>query len=312
VAGLDFGGQVVVVTGAGRGIGRAYARELARRGARIVVNDLGATRPADSDSEIDVAEATAREICDRGGEAVADRNTVATPEGGRAIVQTALDTWGRIDALICNAGIVRDATFAKMPSENLEAVVAVNLLSAFYVGQPAFQTMKAQGDGGRILFTSSASGLFGNFGQSNYGAAKMGIVGLSRTLAIEGTKNNIKVNVVAPWASSRMTRGVSDAAADRYESAGEQLAPEKIVPLAVVLCHSSCPSTGQTYQAGAGMFARVVIELTEGYVLKSGESAEDLLRNWTSVTSGPTREIANARGVAPFFAERLGIETFSA
>jgi NAD(P)-dependent dehydrogenase (short-subunit alcohol dehydrogenase family) len=306
VAELEFRGQVVVVTGAGRGIGRAYAREFARRGARVVVNDLA----GEGGPESDVAEVAAREIRDSGGEAVADRNTVATPEGGRAVIQTALDTWGRIDALICNAGMVRDVTFAKMPFETLQAVLAVNLLSAFYVGQPAFQAMKARGEGGRILFTTSASGLFGNFGQSNYGAAKMGVVGLSRTLAIEGVKNNIKVNVVAPWASSRMTRGVSDVAADRYEAAGDRLAPEKITPLAVILCHPSCPCTGQTFQAGAGMFSRVVTGLTEGYVLGSGESAEELLRNWDRVSSGTTGEIANAQGVAPFFARRLGIDKF--
>ena len=307
---LDFTGRVVVITGAGQGIGRAYALELARRRARIVVNDLGATHRGEGLADEGVAELTAREIREAGGEAVADRNTVATPEGGRAIVQTAIDTWGRIDALICNAGIVRDVTFAKMAFENLESVLAVNLLSAFYVGQPAFQAMKAQGGGGRILFTSSASGIFGNFGQSNYGAAKMGVVGLSRTLAIEGAKNDIKVNVVVPWAASRMTRGVSDAAADRYSSAGDRLSPDKIAPVAVVLCHPSCPSTGQAYQVGAGMFSRVSIQLTDGYALKEGETAEDLLRHWDAVASGPTREIANAQGVAPFFAERLGIESF--
>lgn len=310
MAELEYRGQVVVVTGAGRGIGRAYARELGLRGARVVVNDVGAPQASEGGPKADVAEITAGEIREAGGEAVADRNTVATPEGGRGVIQTALDTWGKIDALICNAGMVRDVTFAKMPFETLNAVLAVNLLSSFYVGQPAFQAMKARGEGGRILFTTSASGLFGNFGQSNYGAAKMGVVGLSRTLAIEGAKNNIKVNVVSPWASSRMTRGVSDAAADRYEAAGDKLAPEKIAPLAVVLCHPSCPCTGQTFQAGAGMFSRVVTGLTEGYVLGSGESAEDLLRHWDRVTSGPTREMANAQSVAPFFAERLGIEKF--
>jgi NAD(P)-dependent dehydrogenase (short-subunit alcohol dehydrogenase family) len=310
MAELSFKGQVVVITGAGQGIGRAYALELARRGARVVVNDLGVTHHGDSAADESVAEHTANEIREAGGEAVADRNTVATPEGGRAIVQTAISSWGRIDALICNAGIVRDVTFAKMPFDSLETVVAVNLLSAFYVGQPAFGAMKARGEGGRILLTSSASGLFGNFGQSNYGTAKMGVVGLSRTLAIEGAKDNIKVNVVAPWASSRMTRGTSAAAADRYASAGDALAPEKIAPIAVLLCHPSCPCTGQTFQAGAGMFSRVTTQLTDGYALKEGETAEDLLRNWASVASGPTREIESAKAVAPFFAERLGIKSF--
>jgi NAD(P)-dependent dehydrogenase (short-subunit alcohol dehydrogenase family) len=310
MAKLNFEGQVVVITGAGQGIGRAYALEFARRGARIVVNDLGATQRGDGIADESVAERTAREIRESGGEAVANRDTVATAEGGHAIVQTAIDTWGRVDALICNAGIVRDATFAKMPFESLDAVLAVNLLSAFYVGQPAFQAMKARGEGGRILFTSSASGLFGNFGQSNYGAAKMGVVGLSRTLAIEGAKNKIMVNAVAPWASSRMTRGASDAAAERYASAGELLAPEKIVPLAILLCHPSCPCTGQTFQAGAGVFSRLTTQLTEGYALKEGETAEDLLVNWAAVTSSPTREITSAQGVGPFFAERLGIKSF--
>jgi NAD(P)-dependent dehydrogenase (short-subunit alcohol dehydrogenase family) len=310
MAELSFKGRVVVITGAGQGIGRAYALELARRGARIVVNDLGVTHHGESAGNESVAEQTARDIREAGGEAVADRNTVATPDGGRAIVQTAISSWGRIDALICNAGIVRDVTFAKMPFDSLETVVAVNLLSAFYVGQPAFGVMKAQGEGGRILLTSSASGIFGNFGQSNYGTAKMGVVGLSRTLAIEGAKDNIKVNVVAPWASSRMTRGTSDAAADRYASAGDTLAPEKIAPIAVLLCHPSCPCTGQTFQVGAGMFSRVTTQLTDGYAMKEGESAEDLLRNWASVANGPTREIESAKAVAPFFAERLGIKSF--
>jgi NAD(P)-dependent dehydrogenase (short-subunit alcohol dehydrogenase family) len=310
MAELSFKEQVVVITGAGQGIGRAYALELARRGARVVVNDVGVAHPGDNLADESVAERTAREIRDAGGEAVADRNTVASPEGGQAIIQTALDNFQRVDALICNAGIVRDVTFAKMPFDGLNAVLAVNLLSAFYVGQPAFRAMKAQGTGGRILLTSSASGIFGNFGQSNYATAKMGVVGLARTLALEGAKDNIKVNVVAPWASSRMTRGASHEASARYESAGDALAPEKIAPIAVVLCHPSCPGTGQSFQVGAGMFSRVTIQLTDGYALKDGDTAEDLLHHWDAVVSGATREIESAKAVAPFFAERLGIKSF--
>ena len=182
---LDFTGQVAVITGAGGGVGRAYALDLARRGAKIVVNDLGGATDGTGGSDA-MANRVSEEIRALGSEAAPSYDSVATPEGGAAIVQTALDRFGRIDILISNAGILRDKTFAKLEWANLDAVLDVHLRAAFYVGQPAFRAMKEAGDGGKIMLTTSASGLFGNFGQSNYTAAKLGLVGLMRTLSLEG------------------------------------------------------------------------------------------------------------------------------
>ncbi|MGE0046164.1 MAG: SDR family NAD(P)-dependent oxidoreductase, partial [Hyphomonadaceae bacterium] len=201
---LTFDGEVVLVTGAGQGVGRAYALELARRGARVVVNDLG-VRPNGEGADAGPAETVAAEIKAAGGEAAANTDSVATREGGRAMVQQALDAFGRIDAVIHNAGILRDASFAKLDTAEMDKVLAVHLYGGVNVAQPAFNAMKDAGNGGRIVLTTSSSGLFGNFGQSSYAAAKMGLVGLVRVLAIEGGKYNIKVNAVAPTAGTRLT-----------------------------------------------------------------------------------------------------------
>jgi NAD(P)-dependent dehydrogenase (short-subunit alcohol dehydrogenase family) len=175
-------------------------------------------------------------------------------------------------------------------------------MSAFYVGQPAFQAMREQGTGGRFLFTSSASGLYGNFGQTNYGAAKTGIIGLTRTLALEGAKYDIFANAVAPIAATRMTRG-EDGGADN------PMSPANIAPLAAVLCHPSCPSNGEIFQVGARFFGRVALVVSEGYALKPGETAEDLLAHWGEVRSAPTREIPNgASNIMPLVLERLGVD----
>ena len=200
---LGFDGKVAIVTGAGGGLGRQHALLLASRGARVVVNDLGGSVRGDG-SDKGPAETVVGEITDLGGEAVADGSSVATPEGGEALVNTAIDAFGRVDIVINNAGILRDKTFHNMTPDLLEPVIDVHLKGAFYVTRPAWIKMREQGYG-RVVNTSSNSGILGNFGQSNYGAAKMGLVGLTRVLAAEGAKYNIKVNAIAPLARTRMT-----------------------------------------------------------------------------------------------------------
>src|SRR5437868_9472097 len=199
MADLGFDNRVAIITGAGGGLGREHALLLASRGAQVVINDLGGSISGEG-GDAGPAHTTAKEIESLGGVAVADTNSVATPEGGEAIVQTALDAFGRIDIVINNAGILRDKTFQNMTPDLIDPVLDVHLKGAFNVTRPAWIKMRAQ-NYGRVVNTSSNSGLLGNFGQSNYGAAKMGLVGLTRVLAVEGAKSNIKVNAIAPVAS---------------------------------------------------------------------------------------------------------------
>jgi len=246
VQGISFDGRVAIVTGAGRGLGRAYALELARRGARVLVNDL---RDAD---------AVVQEIAAAGGQAAASADSVATVEGGQAIVQAAIDAFGTVDVVINNAGVVRDHSFAKLTPEELETVLDVHLRGAFHVTQPAFRVMKDKGYG-RVLFVTSASGLFGNFGQANYAAAKMGVVGLARTIAIEGAKYGIQANAIAPLAHTPMTDGLFGGAIDDFE-------PQHVVPMALYLVSEASALTAEVFSAGGGRFARVVIGVTKGWV----------------------------------------------
>jgi NAD(P)-dependent dehydrogenase (short-subunit alcohol dehydrogenase family) len=254
---LSFDGKVAIVTGAGGGLGRAHALELARRGAFVVVNDLGG-----SVDGVGGAEAAAQQVVDEikaaGGEAVANYESVATPEGGKAIVQTAVDTWERVDIVINNAGILRDSSFVKLTPEQLEPVLDVHLKGAFYVSQPAFVHMKEQGYG-RIVNTSSGAGIFGNFGQTNYGAAKMGLVGLTNVLAVEGAKYDIKANAIAPIALTRMTEDILGPLADK-------LAPELVTPVALYLAHERCEVSGEVYSCGGGRIARIFTAVTPGFV----------------------------------------------
>jgi NAD(P)-dependent dehydrogenase (short-subunit alcohol dehydrogenase family) len=257
MADLGYDGKVAIITGAGGGLGREHALLLASRGAQVVVNDLGGSVSGDGTGSEGPAHTVAKEIEDLGGVAVADTNSVSTPEGGEAIVKTAIDTYGKVDIVINNAGILRDKTFHNMTPDLLEPVIQVHLLGAFYVTRPAWIHMRENGYG-RIVNTSSNSGILGNFGQSNYGAAKMGLVGLTRVLAAEGAKYNIKVNALAPVARTRMTEDILGPMADKLD-------PGTVSPIVAWLVHEDCPVTGEIYSAAGGRIARFFIGLTEGY-----------------------------------------------
>jgi NAD(P)-dependent dehydrogenase (short-subunit alcohol dehydrogenase family) len=249
---LSFDGAVAIVTGAGGGLGRCHALELARRGARVVVNDLGGAVDGTGGSA-SAAEAVVDEIRAAGGEAVANTDSVATPEGGAAIVQCALDEFGRIDAVVNNAGILRDAAFKNVTPELLDPVIDVHLKGAFNVLRNAWPILREQGSG-RVVNTSSGSGMFGNFGQSNYGAAKAGLMGLTRVLSIEGERNDVKVNAIAPIAHTRMTE----------TQIPDEMRPDLISPLVAYLCHPSCAVTGQAYSVGGGRVSRLFLGMTTG------------------------------------------------
>ena len=258
---IAFDGRVAIVTGAGGGLGKTYALELARRGARVVVNDLGGN-PDGTGSAGGPADTTVAEITAAGGEAVASYDSVATPEGGEAITRTALDAFGTVDIVINNAGILRDKSFANLAVADVQAVIDVHLLGAFYVTQPAYRVMKEKGYG-RLLFTSSSAGVFGNFGQTNYGAAKMGLVGLSNVLALEGAKANIHSNVIAPIARSRLTEELLGPLAAAVE-------PDLVTPLSLYLVSEACNLSHELFSVGGGKYSRVFIGETPGWFAGKG------------------------------------------
>ena len=253
---IDFQDRVAVVTGAGGGLGRVYALLLASRGASVVVNDLGGSLGGDG-SGTNAADTVVDEITSGGGIAVADYNSVADPEGGSAIIEHAVDAYGRLDVLISNAGILRDRTLLNMDVDDLRAVLSVHLEGAFYVAKPAFRLMKVQ-QYGRIVLTSSGSGLFGNFGQTNYAAAKAGLVGLMNALKLEGGKYNVLVNAVAPIAKTRMTEEILGEMAEKFD-------PESVAPAVVYLASDENQRTGELWSVGGGSVSRVFTALTEGY-----------------------------------------------
>jgi NAD(P)-dependent dehydrogenase (short-subunit alcohol dehydrogenase family) len=269
MADLGFDGKVAIVTGAGGGLGRSHALELARRGARVVVNDLGGSVEG-SGASVGPAADVVKEIEALGGEAIANGESVATPEGGNAIVAAALDAFGRLDIVINNAGILRDKAFHNLTPDLVDPVIEVHLKGAFNVTRAAWPHLREQ-NFGRVVNTSSNSGLLGNFGQANYAAAKMGLVGLTRVLAVEGAKYGIKVNAIAPVAYTRMT-------AELMPGLEEKLKPEYVTPTVVYLCHEECPVTGEVYSAGGGVVARYFIGLTPGYV-NPGHTVEDIRDN---------------------------------
>ncbi|MFP6660204.1 MAG: SDR family oxidoreductase [Myxococcota bacterium] len=273
---IRFDDRVAVITGAGGGLGKTYALELARRGAKIVVNDLGGAADG-SGAGNSMADETVAEIEAAGGTAVANYDSVATPEGGEAIIQTALDNFGQVDIVINNAGILRDKSFAKLEPAALEIVLDVHLKGAFFVSQPAFRAMKER-NYGRFVFTASGAGIFGNFGQSNYGAAKMGLVGLSNVLAVEGAKSNIKCNVIAPIARTRLTEQLLGPMA-------EQLDPQYVTPLVTYLCSEACELSHEIFDVGGGRYARIFIGLGTGWTAPKGvdPSAEDIGANLDAI-----------------------------
>jgi NAD(P)-dependent dehydrogenase (short-subunit alcohol dehydrogenase family) len=267
-------GRIAIITGAGRGIGREHSLLFASEGAKVVVNDLGGgTDGAGADAS--AAQQVVDEITAAGGEAVANHDSVATPEGGKAIVDTAIEAFGRVDIVINNAGILRDKSFHNMTPDLVDPVLDVHLRGAFNVTQPAYVHMKEQGYG-RIVSTASGAGIFGNFGQANYGAATMGLVGFTRVLAVEGAKNNIKANVIAPVAKSRMTEDLMGDLVERF-------APEFVSPLVAWLVHEDVPVTGEIYSVGAGHIARVFLGVTPGYTNTGDLTAEDVRDHFDTI-----------------------------
>jgi NAD(P)-dependent dehydrogenase (short-subunit alcohol dehydrogenase family) len=282
VAQIDFDGRVAVVTGAGGGLGRSHALLLASRGAKVVVNDLGGSRDG-SGAGSEMADAVVQEIVDAGGEAVANYDSVATWDGGHAVVQSALDAFGRIDIVVNNAGILRDVSFAKMEEDQLDLVLKVHLYGGFHVTKAAWPHLRDAGYG-RVINTTSGSGLYGNFGQSNYSAAKLGLVGLTRTLAIEGQKYGITANVIAPVAASRMTEDIMPPALL------EVLQPENVSPLVGYLASEACTETGRIFSVGGGYIARVAIVEGPGATFEAGFGPDDVAARFDEISNVPLGE----------------------
>ncbi|MES2034342.1 MAG: SDR family NAD(P)-dependent oxidoreductase [Pseudomonadota bacterium] len=277
MADIRFDGKVAIVTGAGGGLGRQHALELARRGAKVLVNDLGGSKDGEGGSSA-AAEAVVAEIKALGGEAIANGSSVTDDAGVAKMVKDAMDAWGRIDILIANAGILRDKSFSKMEIADFELVLDVHLMGTMKPTKAVWEIMKAQ-NYGRIVVTTSSSGLYGNFGQSNYGAAKMGIIGFMNTIKLEGQKNNIHINAISPVAATRMTEGLMP------PEVLEKLKPEYVTPGVVYLVSEEAP-TGTILTAGAGVFALSRIIETEGvYLGEGGLSAEEVRDNWGQITA---------------------------
>lgn len=271
---LRFDDRVVIVTGAGNGLGRSHALEFARRGARVVVNDLGGGTAGQGASG-SVAEAVVDEIEALGGAAVANTDSV---EDGDKIVQTAMDSYGRVDVVVNNAGILRDASFAKMTDQDWDLAYRVHLLGAFRITRAAWPFMRGAGFG-RIVMTSSIAGIYGNFGQANYAAFKLGLFGLAQTLAIEGASKNVTVNTIAPTAGSRLTATVMP------QDVLDVLRPAYVTPAVIMLTHESCAVSGKLFEVGGGWVSQTRWEQTQGLYFPSSFTAEDLLDKWDVATS---------------------------
>ena len=282
---IRFDGRVAVVTGAGGGLGRAHALLLASRGAAVVVNDLGGS-VGGTGGDAAAANAVVREIESAGGRALASFDDIATPEGAQRLIDAAIQTFGRIDVLINNAGILRDKTLHKMTPADFEAVVRVHLLGSTWCSRSVLPVMQQQ-QYGRIVMTTSAAGLYGNFGQSNYGAAKLGLVGLMNTLKHEGAKFGVRINTIAPVALTRMTEGLP------FSRLLGEASPERVAAGVAFLASEACELTGQILVAGAGYFSTVRLVEGQGVHAPADEvSPEYVAAHWA--------QIADAEGARPF------------
>ena len=271
---ISFADQVAIVTGAGGGLGRCHALELARRGAKVVINDLGGTMDGSGGSS-DAAEAVVAEIKAMGGEAIANGGFVSDRAGAQSMVDDAMNAWGRVDVLINNAGILRDKSFSKMTLDDFEMVVNVHLMGAAYCSHAVWPIMREQ-NYGRILMTTSPSGLYGNFGQTNYGAAKMGQVGLMNSMKIEGAKNNIHTNSIAPVAATRMTENLMP------EEVLEKLGPELVTPAAIFLVSEEAPN-GVILQAQGGQYSLAAVVENNGVNLGVDATADDVASSYEAI-----------------------------
>ena len=272
---LNFTDRVAIVTGAGNGLGRSHALELARRGAKVLINDLGGARDGQGGSHA-AADQVVEEIKSFGGKAIANYADVSNADQANAMVKQALDSWGRVDVLINNAGILRDKSFAKMTAEDIRSVIDVHIIGAFNCCKAVWEPMRQQAYG-RIVMTTSSSGLYGNFGQANYGAAKMAQIGLMNTLVLEGAKYDIRVNALAPIAHTRMTEELLP------ESMHALLSPEAVTAGAIVLCHEESPNRF-ILCAGAGGYAQANIFETQGVYIASDRSPETIYSQLNSIS----------------------------
>ena len=268
--------RVVVVTGAGGGLGREYALTLAKEGASVVVNDLGGARDGTGAGH-NMADHVVQEIKDAGGRAVANYDSVAESEGAENIIKTALDEFGKIDGVVSNAGILRDGTFHKMSFENWDSVLKVHLYGGYNVVRAAWPHFREQSFG-RVVVATSTSGLFGNFGQANYGAAKLGLVGLINTLALEGAKYNINANAVAPIAATRMTQDIMP------PEVLEKLTPDFVAPVVAYLCTEECADSASVFIVGGGKVQRAALFQNDGVNFDKPPSVQDVAAQWTEIT----------------------------
>lgn len=285
---IRFDGKVAIITGAGGGLGRSHALQLAARGALVVVNDLGGAVDGSGGSS-EAAERVVDEIKAAGGQAIANGSSVSDRDGAEKLIQDAIDAFGRVDILINNAGILRDRTFKKMTLDDFHLVVDVHLMGTVYCTHFAWEKMLAQGYG-RIVNTTSSSGLFGNFGQANYGAAKMGVVGLMNVLKLEGQKSNVHVNTIAPTAGTRMTENIGFP-----KEAFDALTPELVSPAVLYLASEDAP-TGTIIEAGAGYYAKVAIVEAVGAKLGPNATVDDVAANIEAITDLKDAVAMNAGG----------------